>query len=104
VTGKTLLTEVGGVDLAVPRNRKGSFAPRSVRKGQTRLDGFNERIVALYARGLSTRDIRAHLREIYDVDVSPDLISRVTDGVLEELQDWQARPLDRGRFPPMVAN
>jgi putative transposase len=104
VTGKTLLTEVGGVDLAVPRNRQGSFAPRSVRKGQTRLDGFNERIVALYARGLSTRDIRAHLREIYDVDVSPDLISRVTDGVLEELQDWQARPLDRGRFPPMVAN
>jgi putative transposase len=104
VTGKTLLTEVGGVDLAFPRNRKGSFAPRSVRKGQTRLDGFNERIVALYARGLSTRDIRAHLREIYDVDVSPDLISRVTDGVLEELQDWQARPLDRGRFPPMVAN
>jgi putative transposase len=104
VTGKTLLTEVGGVDRAVQRNRKGSFAPRSVRKGQTRLDGFNERIVALYARGLSTRDIRAHLREIYDVDVSPDLISRVTDGVLEELQDWQARPLDRGRFPPMVAN
>jgi putative transposase len=53
---------------------------------------------------LTTRDIRAHLREIYDVDVSPDLISRVTDAVLEELTDWQARPLDRGRFPPMVAN
>jgi putative transposase len=94
-TGKTLLTDVGGVELAVPRDRDGSFAPRIVRKGQTRLDGFNERIIALYARGLSTRDIRAHLREIYDVDVSPDLISRVTDAVLEELQEWQARPLDR---------
>ena len=66
-----------------------------MRKGQTRLDGFNDRIIALYARGLSTRDIRAHLREMYDVDVSPDLISRVTDAVLEELQEWQSRPLDR---------
>jgi putative transposase len=90
-----LLTDVGAVDLEVPRDRNGSFAPRIVRKGQTRLDGFSERIVALYARGLTTRDIRAHLREIYDVEVSPDLISRVTDGVLEELQEWQARPLDR---------
>jgi putative transposase len=104
VTGKTLLTEVGGVELEVPRDRNGSFTPRIVRKGQTRLDGFNERIIALYARGLTTRDIRAHLREIYDVDVSPDLISRVTDAVLEELTDWQARPLDRGWFPPVVAN
>jgi putative transposase len=94
-TGKRLLTEVGGVELEVPRDRKGSFTPRIVRKGQTRLDGFNDRIIALYARGLSTRDIRAHLRELYDVEVSPDLISRVTDGVLEELQEWQSRPLDR---------
>jgi putative transposase len=94
-TGKRLLTEVGGVDLQVPRDRNASFSPQIVRKGQTRLDGFNDRIIALYARGLSTRDIRAHLREMYDVDVSPDLISRVTDGVLEELQDWQSRPLDR---------
>ena len=95
VTGKTLLTDIGGIELEVPRDRAGSFAPQIVRKGQTRLDGFNERIIALYARGLTTRDIRAHLREIYDVDVSPDLISRVTDAVLEELQEWQARPLDR---------
>jgi putative transposase len=94
-TGKTLLTDLGGVELEVPRDRNGSFSPRIVRKGQTRLDGFNERIIALYARGLSTRDIRAHLREIYDVDVSADLISRVTDAMLEELQEWQARPLDR---------
>ena len=94
-TGKTLLTDIGAVDLAVPRDRNGSFDPKIVRKGQTRLEGFNERIIALYARGMTTRDIRAHLREIYDVDVSPDLISRVTDGVLDELAEWQARPLDR---------
>jgi putative transposase len=94
-TGKTLLTEVGGIDLEVPRDRAGSFEPRIVRKGQTRLEGFNQRIIALYARGLTTRDIRAHLREMYDVDVSADLISRVTDAVLEELPEWQSRPLDR---------
>ncbi len=94
-SGKRLLTDIGGIDLDVPRDRNGSFSPQIVRKGQTRLDGFNDRIIALYARGLSTRDIRAHLREMYDVDVSPDLISRVTDAVLEELQEWQSRPLDR---------
>ncbi len=94
-TGKTLLTDVGAVDLQVPRDRNGSLDPKIVRKGQTRLEGFNERIIALYARGMTTRDIRAHLREMYDVDVSPDLISRVTDGVLEELAEWQSRPLDR---------
>jgi transposase-like protein len=93
-TAKTVLTEVGAVDLAVPRDRDGSFEPQIVRKGQSRLEGFNERIIALYARGMTTRDIRAHLREMYDVDVSPDLISRVTDGVLEELAEWQSRPLD----------
>jgi putative transposase len=93
-TAKTVLTDVGAVDLAVPRDRNGTFEPQIVRKGQTRLEGFNDRIIALYARGMTTRDIRAHLREMYDVDVSPDLISRVTDGVLEELAEWQSRPLD----------
>src|ERR1700733_11762590 len=95
VMPKTVLTDVGAVDLAVPRDRNGTFEPRIVRKGQTRLEGFNDRIIALYARGITTRDIRAHLREMYDVDVSPALISRVTDGVLEELQEWQSRPLAR---------
>lgn len=103
-SGKRLLTDIGGIDLDVPRDRNGSFAPQIVRKGQTRLDGFNDRIIALYARGLSTRDIRAHLREMYDVDLSPDLTSRVTDAVLEELQEWQSRPLDRGQFLAVVAN
>src|SRR5580704_2255295 len=93
-TGKTVLTDVGAVDLAVPRDRNGTFEPQIVRKGQTRLEGFNDRIIALYARGMTTRDIRAHLREMYDVDVSPDLISRVTDAVLDELAEWQSRPLD----------
>jgi putative transposase len=93
-TSKRLLTEVGPVELAVPRDRAGSFDPRIVRKGQSRLDGFNDRIIALYARGMTVRDIRAHLREIYDVDVSPDLISRVTDAVVDELAEWQSRPLD----------
>ena len=93
-TAKTLLTDVGAVDLAVPRDRAGSFDPKIVRKGQTRLDGFNARIIALYARGMTTRDIRAHLREMYGVEVSADLISRVTDAVVEELAEWQARPLD----------
>jgi putative transposase len=93
-TGKTVLTDIGAVDLAVPRDRADTFDPKIVRKGQTRLDGFNERIIALYARGMTTRDIRAHLREMYGVEVSPDLISRVTDAVVEELAEWQARPLD----------
>jgi putative transposase len=103
-TPKTLLTDVGAVDLAVPRDRAGSFEPKIVRKGQTRLDGFNERIIALYARGMTTRDIRAHLREMYGVEVSADLISRVTDAVVDELAEWQSRPLDAAWFLPMVAN
>jgi transposase-like protein len=70
-TQKTVLTDIRAVDLAVPRDRNGSFAPRIVRQGQTRLEGFNERVIALYARGMTTRDIRAHLREIYDVGSRP---------------------------------
>jgi putative transposase len=89
-----VLTDIGAVDRTVPRDRSGTFEPRIVRKGQTRLEGFNERIIALYARGMTTRDIRAHLWEIYGVEVSPDLISRVTDAVVDELAEWQARPLD----------
>jgi hypothetical protein len=101
-TGKTVLTDIGAVDPAVPRDRNGTFDPKIVRKGQTRLEGFNGRIIALYARGMTTRDIRAHLREIYDVDVSPDLISRVTDAVVEELAEWQARPLDAAVQRPVA--
>lgn len=94
-TPKRVLTEIGAVDLDVPRDRNGSFDPKIVPKGVTRLKGFNENVIALYASGMSTRDIRKTLKRFYDVDVSPDLISRVTDGVLDELGAWQARPLDR---------
>ena len=94
-TPKRLATEAGPVDLEVPRDRDGSFEPRMVRKGQRRLDGIDKIVIGLYARGMTVRDIRAHLVEIYDVEVSPDLISTITDAVLEQVRDWQARPLDR---------
>jgi putative transposase len=84
----------GAIEIAVPRDRNGSFEPQIVPKGQTRLDGFDDRIISLYARGLSVREIQAHLRELYGVEVSPDLISRVTDAVLEEVREWQNRPLN----------
>jgi putative transposase len=94
-TPKRLHTEAGTVELDVPRDRAGSFEPRLVRKGQRRLDGIDKIVIGLYARGMTVRDIRAHLAEIYDVEVSPDLISKITDAVLEEVRDWQARPLER---------
>ena len=94
ITPKRVHTDIGTVDLEVPRDRNGDFEPRIVPKGSTRLKGFNERIIALYARGMTVRDIRAHLEEIYGVDVSPDLISRVTDAVWDELEEWRNRPLD----------
>jgi putative transposase len=93
-TAKTLQTEHGPVRIDTPRDRDGSFEPRLVRKRQRRFAGFDEKILALYSRGLSTRDIEAHLRELYGVDVGRDLISRVTDAVMEDVRAWQQRPLD----------
>jgi transposase-like protein len=93
-SAKTVLTDIGAVDLAVPRGRNGSFDPQLVPKHARRLEGFNQNIVHLYARGLSTRDIRRELARMYGVEVSPALISRVTDGIVEELNEWQTRPLD----------
>src|SRR3954467_13950617 len=93
-SSKTVLGEDGAVEIAVPRDRQGSFKPQIIAKGQTRLDGFDDRIISLYARGLSVREIQGHLLELYGVEVSPDLISRVTDAVLDEVRDWQNRPLD----------
>lgn len=89
-----MLTEIGAIDLDIPRDRNGSFEPQLVPKGTTRLAKFNENIVHLYARGMSTRDIRRELARMYGVEVSPALVSKVTDGILEELNDWQMRPLD----------
>jgi putative transposase len=93
-TPKTLATEHGPVRVKTPRDRDGSFEPRIVRKGQRRFQGFDDKILALYSRGLSTRDIEAHLAEIYGVKVGRDLISRVTDAVMDEVRAWQQRPLD----------
>jgi putative transposase len=91
---KTVLTDIGAVDIDVPRDRNGTFEPQLIPKGTSRLEGFNERVIALYARGMTVRDVQAHLKEIYKVDVSPDLISTITDAVLDELREWQNRPLD----------
>jgi putative transposase len=92
--GKTVTTAAGPVRLAVPRDRDGSFEPKIVAKGQRRLGQVDDMILSLYARGMTTRDIRAHLAEVYGTEVSPALISRVTDVVGEEITTWQTRPLD----------
>ncbi|MGH7341329.1 MAG: IS256 family transposase, partial [Candidatus Rokuibacteriota bacterium] len=94
ITEKTVHTEHGSVRIEQPRDRGGSFSPQIVPKHQRRFAGFDERIIAMYARGMSVRDIQAHLRELYHVEVGHDLISRVTDAVLEDVREWQARPLE----------
>jgi putative transposase len=93
-TEKTLKGKNGEITIEVPRDRKGTFEPQLVKKHQTRFDGFDEKILSMYARGMTTRDIQGHLEEIYGVEVSPTLISNVTDGVAEEVKTWQSRPLE----------
>ena len=92
---KTVLTEVGPVEIEVPRDRDGSFDPVIVRKRQRRLDGIDQIVLSLTARGLTTGEIAAHFAEVYGAKVSKDTISRITDKVVEEMSAWQARPLDR---------
>ena len=92
-SAKTVLTETGAVTVAIPRDRAGTFEPQLIPKHQRRLPGFDAKVLALYARGLTVREMQAHLEELYGVDVSPDLISTVTDAVLEEVTEWQQRPL-----------
>ena len=94
-TSKTLHTAQGNVPIEVPRDREGSFEPQLVGKHQRHFDGFDDKIISMYARGMTVRDIRAHLEELYGVDVSPDLISRATESVTDELKAWQSRPLER---------
>src|SRR5215470_1222987 len=91
---KTMKGEQGQVEIEVPRDRQGPFEPQLVKKGQTRLEGFDEKILAMYARGMTTRDIQAQLQELYGVEVSPTLISNVTEAVMEEVRQWQTRPLE----------
>jgi putative transposase len=91
---KTVLTDTSRIELEVPRDRLASFDPQLIAKYQRRLPGFDAKIVSMYARGMSTREIQGHLRELYGLDVSPDLVSAVTDAVLDEVTEWQNRPLE----------
>ena len=93
-SSKTLKGEFGEIELQVPRDRRGSFEPQIVKKHQTRFDGFDDKILSMYARGMTTRDIQEHLQQMYGVEVSPTLVSEVTDAVMEEVRTWQSRPLD----------
>ena len=91
---KGLITGHGKMEIVSPRDRNGSFEPELVKKRQTRFDGFDDKILSMYARGMTVREIQGHLEDIYAVEVSPDLISSVTDSVLDEVKAWQDRPLD----------
>ena len=91
---KTLKGEFGELPIDIPRDRHGSFEPQLIPKHQTRWNGFDDKIISLYARGMTVREIQAHLQEMYGTEVSPSLISSVTDAVSEEVKAWQARPLD----------
>ncbi len=91
---KTVMTETGKLSIDVPRDRQASFDPQLIAKYQRRFPGFDDKIISMYTRGMSTREITGHLRDLYGIDVSPDLISTVTDAVLDEIAAWQQRPLD----------
>jgi transposase-like protein len=95
---KTVRTDDGPIDVAVPRDRDGSFEPQLIGKHQRHFNGFDDKIVSMYARGMSVREIQSHLREMYNTEVSPDLISSVTDAVLQELSAWQQRALESVYF------
>ncbi|MGQ0631946.1 MAG: IS256 family transposase [Sporichthyaceae bacterium] len=92
---KTIRTEIGEVTIQVPRDRAGTFEPQIVPKHARRLSGFDDAVISLYAKGMTTGDIAAHLAEVYDTEISRDLVSRVTDAVVADMRAWQARPLDR---------
>ena len=93
-SNKTVKSKHGAIELEIPRDRDAEFEPQIVKKHQRRFDGFDDLILSLYSRGLSTREIKAHIEEIYGVEVSPDLISSVTENITELVREWQTRPLD----------
>jgi putative transposase len=93
-SAKGVLTGTGKLDLQVPRDRLSTFDPQLIAKYQRRFPGFDDKIISMYARGMSTREIQGHLRELYGLEVSPDLVSAVTDAVLDEVAEWQDRPLE----------
>ncbi len=88
---KTVRSEDGELGLSIPRDRYGRFEPALIPKYQRQFPGFDQKIIALYARGMSTRDIQAHIQELYGVGISPDLVSVITDAVMDEVRAWQAR-------------
>ena len=100
---KTLKSEQGTLEIGVPRDRAVNFEPKLIRKHQTRWDGLDEKIIALYARGMMVRDMQAQLEEMYGVEVSPALISQVTDAVHDEVKMWQNRPLE-SMYPVVYLN
>lgn len=91
---KTIRTDQGEVVIDVPRDRDGSYEPQIIKNGQKSFNGFDDKIISMYTKGMTTREIQNHLKEIYGVDVSPDFVSEVTDGVIKEVTEWQNRPLD----------
>ena len=93
-TAKKVKGEFGEMVVQTPRDRNATFEPQILKKHQTRFDGFDEKILSMYARGMSTREIQGHLQEMYGIEVSPALVSQVTDAVVEELKTWQSRPLE----------
>ena len=92
---KTIKTNYGATELALPRDRNGEFDPQIIKKHQTTGNGIEEQVIAMYAKGMSTRDIEDHLKAIYGIDVSPSLVSRITDKIMPQTIEWQSRPLDR---------
>jgi len=101
---KTVATEIGDVDVIMPRDRQGTFEPVTIPKHQRRLDGLAANVISLYAKGLTTGDIQAHLVEIYGTEISRETISKITDRIVDDMVAWQNRPLDRPWFPAVVAN
>jgi len=93
-SSKNIKGDFGEVSIEVPRDRNGAFEPQIIQKHQTRFNGFDDKIISMYARGMTTRDIQAHLQEIYGVEISADLVSRVTDAVINDVKEWQSRSLD----------
>lgn len=91
---KTVLTEDSKLDLRIPRDRAGTFEPRLIQRYQRRFPGFDDKIVSLYARGMTTREIQGHVEELYGVEISPQLVTAVTDAVIDEVKEWQERPLE----------
>jgi len=91
---KTVLTDAGAIPVMVPLDRNGTFEPKLIPKHQRRLSGFNDLIISLISRGMTARDVQDHIAEVYQMEISPELVSKITDSILPELGEWQSRPLD----------